>query len=389
MRRSIGGEEIKKDELAAIRLLYRPVAELFAKTQNDIGLVLESTQIDNAQGEALDLLTALIGVSRIPQMKAEGEVTFSRSTNASQDYIIPRGTAVQTQSNSPQQYETDNQVTLASGSLSVSNVSITAVESGVDSNTAAETVTVMPNPPIGIDSVSNPATITGGSETEEDDELRRRAKEELSKGSRASTPAILNNVLDVRDVSDAVVYVNDTSQDNTGSGGLPSHSFEAVVQGGTDEDVAQRILETKAAGDTPYGGANGTGTSATATLVNGQEFTVDFSRPTPIKIYINVDVSVESNYAGDGELRDKIIEYIGGVYSSGIETKGKLRVGKDVIYGEVEYAVRNTPGVYDVTNLQVGVSSSPTGTSNINIAESDLAVADATDSTISVTTNQV
>jgi uncharacterized phage protein gp47/JayE len=381
-------EDIKDDQLAVIRLFYRPIAELLAETQADIGLVLESTQIDNATGQSLGLLTALIGVGRIQPIAAEGTVTFSRETNAGQDYVIPENTVVQTQSNDPQKYETDEQVMLASGTQSI-EVGVTAAEVGVDGNTAAGTVTVMPDPPVGVESVTNTAEITGGSDEESDSELRTRAKDELAKGSRASAPALLNNVLDIQDVSDAVVYLNDTNTDNTGSGGLPDHSFELVVQGGNDGDIAQRIFEVKAAGDTAYGGANGTATSAQATLVNGQTFTVDFSRPTSIQVYIDLDLEVTDEYPGSDSVIDNIIEYIGGVYTSGLETEGLLRVGKDVIYGEIQYAIRNTPGVYDVTNLEIGTSSSPTGTSNIGIAESELAIADGTDSSISVSSTQV
>jgi uncharacterized phage protein gp47/JayE len=381
-------EDIKDDQLSTFRLFYRPIAELLAKTQQDIGLVLESTQIDNATGDGLGLLTALIGVGRIQAIKSEGTVTFSRDSSASQDYIIPKGTEVQTQSNDPEKYSTVEQATLTSGSTSV-DVDVIAVEAGVDGNTAAGTVTVMPDPPTGIESVTNTNSISGGSDQEDDSELRTRAKDELAKGSRASTPAILNNVLDVTDVSDAVVYVNDTNTDNTGSGGLPDHSFEAVVQGGADSDIAQRIFETKAAGDTSYGGANGSFASGSATMANGQSFTIDFSRPASVQIYIDIALDVTSEFSGADDVIDNIIDYIGGIYSSGLETKGMLRVGKDVIYGEVEYAIRNTPGVYDVTNLEIGTSAGPTGTSNIAIADSDLAIADGTDGSITISTTQV
>jgi uncharacterized phage protein gp47/JayE len=380
--------DIKDDDLATIRLFYRPIADLLSQVQGDIGLVLESTQIDNSEGQALDLLTALIGVSRDVAKFADGSVTFSRDSSSTTDYIVPSGTTVQTDSSNPETYSTTEQVTLSSGTTSVS-ASIDADLAGASGNTAADTVTVMPNPPTGVQSVTNPAKIDGGQNIETDEELRTRAKEELSKGSRASAPAILNNVLDVDDVVDATVYVNDTGTDNTGSGGLPDHSFEVVAAGGVKQEIAQRILETKAAGDESYGGANGTLVTADATLSNGQTLSIDFSRPGSVKIYIDIAVEVKDNFAGTDAIIDNIIDYIGGTFTTGNETQGKLRVGEDVLFGEVEYAIRNTNGVYDVTSLEVDTSSSPTGTSNIAISQSDLAIADGTDTSLTVSTTQI
>jgi hypothetical protein len=47
--------------------------------------------------------------------------------------------------------------------------------------------------------------------------------------------------------------------------------------------------------------------------------------------------------------------------------------------------VLNVDGVEDVTNLEIDTSSSPTGTSDISIADDSNATADATDGTIDVT----
>ena len=62
--------------------------------------------------------------------------------------------------------------------------------------------------------------------------------------------SIKANVSEVDGVSYLEVYENDTvSTVDT----IPAKAFEVVVQGGTDTDIAQAILEKKPAGIQAYG----------------------------------------------------------------------------------------------------------------------------------------
>lgn len=390
------GEDLKDDELAIVRVFYEPVAELLAAVQRDIGTVLQSTQIDNAEGTQLDLLTALIGVTREPATGATGTVTFSRNSTAGTDYPIPEGTVVQTNSNSPTRYRTTESATLLSGTTEIANVPIESVMEGVEVNTSSNTLVVMPDAPAGIDSVTNPSKTIGGADEEPDDELRKRAKDELANGSRASAPALINAVKQVPDVKSVSIFLNDTSTDETSNGGLPDHAFELVVSGGDNAAVAQAIRDTKAAGDTSYAGVNGGSTvSASTDLGNGQKEPLEFSRPSEIPIYVDADIDITSDYAGDSEVQDRIVEYIGGLYASGNEENGELQVGDDLVFGEIRYAIRDVKGVHDINSLYVSKESNldtngdPVGTSNITIQDSEIAMANATDASLDIVSSEV
>jgi len=383
------GEDLKDDDLATIRLFYAPIAVQFAEAQDDIGLVLQSAQIEYAQDDQLDLLTALIGVERDPATTATGEVTFSREEAASQDYTIPNGTIVQTDSNEPTKYETTESVVLSEGSTS-QVAPIEGLTAGVDGNTGSNTVTILSSPPAGIESVTNPSEITGGTNIETDDSLRSRAQEELATGSRASAQALIYGARALDGVESVSIFINDTNVDNTGSGGLPDHSFELVVLGGNKQEVGQMILETKAAGDTSWGGSNGVEVTVEGDLPNGQTHPVSYSEPNAVTIYIDVDLKKTDEFAGEHAVRDSIVEYIGGLNSGGNQDMGEILVGDDVLYGKVEYAIRDVAGVYDINSLTVGTADGPTGTSDIAISDSDVATTDATnDSVIGITTEDV
>lgn len=496
------GEDLNDAQYNVIREFYDPIAERLAVAQGDIGLVLDSSQIDHASEEALDLLTALIGIRRDEATPATGTAEFTRSTPADNDYTVPEGTVAQTDSQTPVMFETTaaaiisgpatdedtttysttsgtfavqtsftidvtyrntvdvqadfrttddatpvtayleiadatngvvvqsdsttsgtfvtsgpvtydvssltgnvkfeyrlksgdgatsvelTNATAAKGGETGTTAAIEAVEGGLRSNVGPNTVVVMPDPPAGVEDVTNPAETTGGTEREDDDELRTRAKDELAEGSRASAPALVNAMTALQGVTSVSIFVNDTNSDNTGSGGLPDHSFELVVAGGNDTEIAQAILETKAAGDTSYAGANGTATSASADLPNGQVMTIEFSRPVEVQIYVDVDLEVTSEYAGDTAVQDAIVNYIGGLLTSGNDVTG-LGVDDDVIYTEVMAQVQMVEGVHDVPTLEIGTSADPTGTSNIVISSSEVAIADGTDGSLTVTTTQV
>jgi len=150
--------------------------------------------------------------------------------------------------------------------------------------------------------------------------------------------------------------------------GLPPHSIRACVNGGTDNDIAQALLDSVAAGIETYGDESGTGS-----LENGQSFTRYFSRPDEILIYVNAAITSDDTYAGDEAVETAIINYLGGTDAESITHTG-LCAGDDVIFYEIVSAIMDVEGV---TNAVVtsGVVSPPVGTSDIVISPIELAYA--------------
>jgi hypothetical protein len=377
------GEDLNDASLNTLEDFYRPIAERFAQTQADIGLVLDSGQLAHADGTALDLLTALIGISREEAEAATGTVRFGRDTAADVDYTIPSGVTVQTNSNDPIRFETTESATLTAGATAV-DVPVVATEPGPHANVGANTLTVMPNPPAGIDSVTNPAGTVGGREAESDDELRERAETELAEGSRASAPALINTVRGLDGVTSGSIFINNgvLSQIDNGD----QDGFEMVVAGGNDTAIAQAIRDTMAAGDTSWSGYNGTAVEASADLGNGQSLPTAFSRPTEVTIYVDADLTTTSEFDGEDGVRDAIVDYIGGLRSSGNEITG-LGVGEDVIYTEVMARIQMVDGVHDVQNLHIDTTDGGTNQSNVTVGEASVATADATTDSLTFTTS--
>lgn len=367
-----------------MRKFYEPVATLLAEAQQDAALILDSAQLEYAEGIALDLLTALIGVPRQPAVKATTTLTFSRATPAAVDYIIPAGTKVQTDALSPVRFVTTEKATLAAASTSIAGVPAEAVVGGQAGNVGPDRLTVMPDPPVGVESVTNPSEASGGVDAEPDDDLRERAKRELSTGSRATAQAVRNYLLNVPDVQDVSLFIND--QATTDGDGRPAHSTEYVVLGGADADIGQALVEAKAAADGTTGGHAGTLVSSSGVLDNGQSFPVSFSRPTALTIYVDAALSVSDTYEGDTKVRDAIVQYVGGTLTSGDFVPGELGIGDDVLYTRLVAAIMSVEGVENITSLTFDTVDPPVGTTDITVAASEVAVTVADATTIDITT---
>jgi len=358
------GEDIDLSENS--RLLR--FLEIVAKREDELWQMAEDAYyagfIDFATGSSLDFLAALVGYKRIEARRASGSVTFSRSTPATTDIIIPRGTRVATADGSVV-FKTTEAVVLTAGSTSV-DAPIEAVEAGANGNVAANTITKIVDPISGIESVNNENPTSGGRDAETDEEFRYRIKTTIQSLGKATLDAIVARVRSVEGVRSVKIEENDTMEDHTAEGGLPPKSFRVFVFGGDDNAVAQAIFDAKPAGVQPYGSV-----SATAYDIDGNPHVVYFERPTVVEIYIDVQVTTDGTEVTEQEIKDAIKAYF-----------DTLELGDDVIYNKVVAAVMSVKGVVDAS-VKIDTAYPPTGTSNIEIADSEIAVTD--DSKITVT----
>lgn len=359
------GQDISERENTSIHQFYEPFAGGLAELEQELQDVLQAVRIESAEGRELDLLGTRFGISRIKPRPASGSVTFSRSTNAPKDYIIQSGTVIQTAGEDEIQFQTTKTATLESGTQSVANVPIEAIEEGTRGNVAAGTITRAPLNIKGVESINNPDPIDKG-RTEETDEAYRSRIQNSVGGIDSASGFQIYNTLTEREFVTAVRFVDSTSDDNTAN--LNSHEAEIVVDAepGHNDEIAQQIFENIPLGIDLVSGNYGTGTTGTASLSNNQTFTIPYSEPTTVQVYVDVTIEEQAEIKKD-RIKREIVQYIGGVKPNGGRISGELTIGGNVLYGNVEFSVRSIDAVYDVPTLKIGKSASPTGTSNITI----------------------
>ena len=228
----------------------------------------------------------------------------------------------------------------------------------------AGSLTVIETPVAGIDSVTNLEDAELGRDIESDQDAKLRRAQEIQLAGAATPDAIRADLLNINDVTAVVIFENDT--DITDSDGRPPHSLDIVVQGGDDQDIADRIWATRGGGIQTIG-------DITGTVVDSQGFnqTVKFSRPTEVDIWVEVDLITDLNYPSDGD--DQVAALI---LAYGLS----LSIGQDIIvYGSapsLACSFDSIPGIRDFT-IRVGKTASPTLDDNILIEPREISSFDS------------
>ena len=146
-------------------------------------------------------------------------------------------------------------------------------------------------------SCTNLCGYVAGRLLETDVELRQSYVDKIFSRSSRMTDSIRSAILaNCAGVTAAQVYENRTNE--TDSEGRPPHSVEAVVDGGSNSDIAEQILATVSAGITTYG--------SVSVDVPGEDddmIEVCFNRPTYIYCWFKVTLTISkaslvpANYA--------------------------------------------------------------------------------------------
>ncbi len=218
-----------------------------------------------------------------------------------------------------------------------------------------------------------------GRTTQDDPELRVYREELLRISGSATVEAIRSKVRAVLDVTQAFVFENPT--DVTDVNGLPPHSLEVVAQGGEDQAVGDTIFESKPIGIWTHRDPGPDG--RTVSVVDSQGFSRDihFTRPTGLRMYVEVDVLVQSGIFGGGNQLVGEEEVRNAVKEVGQEQQ----IGQDVIISHYLCAPLPVAGVLDVSAIRIDTITPPVNSSNIPLSTRELAEFASTDIVVNVT----
>lgn len=132
----------------------------------------------------------------------------------------------------------------------------------------------------GVSGVNNPGVqYLTGNDAETDAEFRIRFNKSRSISSKGFSDSLLAALLNINLVADAQVYQNRTNQ--TDGDGTPGHTVWVIVEGGTNEDIAQAIY----ANVTDGAGMRGE-TRVVIKKSNGLLETINFDRASSEPLYI-------------------------------------------------------------------------------------------------------
>ncbi len=221
----------------------------------------------------------------------------------------------------------------------------------------AGTITQIDSQITGWDTVTNPNDGVLGSYEETDVELRVRRNKSIALPSQSMVDSIFSEVSNVDGISSVAVLENET--DFIDVNGLPAHSFQAIVVGGLDQDIADAIFLKKPLGIESFG-------TTTVSVNDLQTFphNISFSRPISVPIFVIVNTVDLGNLPVDA---DELIKQAIVDYANGILTLGRsFAPGENVIFSELYTPVNSVDG-HSVTSMFIDTSSSPATTADIPI----------------------
>ena len=247
---SYEGQDIDTSDNGVLGILLGLVATQINQQSQTLGELFNGQDPDTAEGKSLDNLAYRNGILRKGAYPTTASVVFTNNTGIEQ--VLLEGTKVV--STAGDEYTTDEQITLATAVGSQASVVVTCLVNGRIEAPANS----INNYPGGGDLVlvSNPEAASIGVDRESDQELRIRLKRFLQAGGNSTENAIASAVSNIAGVTDVAVVSNDTL--SPVSRGLdrpdrPAKSFEVVVEGGSDTDIAEAIALSKAAGIQSFG----------------------------------------------------------------------------------------------------------------------------------------
>lgn len=207
-------------------------------------------------------------------------------------------------------------------------------------------------------SVTNPLAATVGIAAETDAELRVRQSQSVALASLTPFDAVDGAIANVEGVTRHKLFENDT--ETTDANGLPAHSISAIVEGGDATEIANTIRSTKGQGVSTYG--------TTAVIVTdkyGNPYTIRFSRPVDVPIYVSITIQALTGYSsqvGD-EIKAAVAAYI-----------NSLAIGDSVLLSRV-YSPANLGVVsggnaryYDIMELLIGRTAEGVAAANVVLA---------------------
>lgn len=188
-----------------VRKIIDAVAEVTAEGYTDRTLIEYQYDIEAKRGADLDDFVSLVGgLQRYSAKRATGTVVFERSTAALHNIFIPIGTQLATGDPVPTVVATIVPAVLPAGGLSI-EVPVQAIVGGTQGNVAAHALVRRITPLEGITGFTNPASLTGGADPEDDEQLRLRWRRTAFRNLAGTEQMFLAVALDNEAVTQANV----------------------------------------------------------------------------------------------------------------------------------------------------------------------------------------
>jgi uncharacterized phage protein gp47/JayE len=296
-----------------------------------------------AGGIFLDAIMALTGSQRDPAERSMVSATLTGVPGT----VIPAGTTAATDP-AGDLFELITAVELNGAGIATGEFQ--SVEFGPVAASAG-TLTEIVDGVLGWETVTNADAAVLGRLEQSDQAARLYRKNTLALQGQSLPEAITSGLYATEGVKSLTFRENITNANDTIDGvAMVPHSIYVCVDGGTDEDVADTILQKKSAG------ANYNGDVIVEVIepFSGQTYEVKFDRPDEVAVQTRVTIRPSSSIADPVQaVKDAVLAYANGE----LDEEPGFTVGTDVSPFEIAGAInRQYPTLY-VQKVEVSLAS--------------------------------
>lgn len=317
-------------------VLARILSKALEENDSIRGEGYNNVYVATAVDRHLDKAVAIGGVSRRYGTKSYGKIKVTKSSDIS-SISIPPSTIIESGN---VQYLTNNTGYVPISSSEPVEIEIVSILAGADQNVPPESVFTPVVSIRGLDKMICEDGTDGGTDTESDQELRRRYYLTISSYSNSSLNGIISEVAKIDDVVRVSGRENNTDDELNG---LPPHSFEIYCEGGADSKIAETIFYVKPAGIQTYGNVS------KEIFFHNNTYNISFSRYTKEIIYYKLTVKPNIGTATtelEKDIKNAIINY----------TASSTKINQSELIG---YLYNNVTGISSLSNIAFGFSPEP------------------------------
>lgn len=301
----------------------------------------------NAIGSALDSIVKINGIKRQSESYSTCTVTISgiAGTVIKNGIVFDKGSI---------KWNLPTVVTIpSSGTIDV--IATCQLAGPIVANPGE--ITGIYNPVYGWNGVYNNESGELGSNIETDSKLRKRQSQSTAQPSQTILEGTAGAIAQIKDVTRSRVYENDTGQ--VDSRGLPAHSITCVVEGGTDEEIANAIFIHKGPGCYTNGNV-----TVNITDIKGQIHPIRFFRPTYVDIASVVNIKALNGYttATTDTIKENLQSYL-----NSMEIGNGLSISS--LWGIALQAMTDLANpLFSITSITASKLGGSQGTQDITIA---------------------
>lgn len=345
-------------------------AEVAAELWEQMNNAYDAFNPNMATDATLEHICILNGIVRKPPTYGFVDVTIIGTAGT----VLPVGTSVMTDASDTRFYLEEEGVIASTGSATL-RFYLRAYGYFLAN---AGTVTKIATPINGWDSCTNADESIPGTLKETNEQLRSRREATLALAAKSNIDSLQSITRSVEGVTHSSVYENNTGA--TDANGLPEHSFCCVVNGGASQDIGDAIWTRKPSGIFSYGN-----TQVIVKDVAGFDHALDFMRPTPVDIYVKVDISQDGTQSlpsnAEELIQDAIISYVNGELIRGMS----FNVGNDILNSRLYTPVNTAFLGHTVNSLELSTDGTTYNANDVSIGVFEVGEFDTSRITVTIT----